>query len=267
MTGLEQKSKIEDFIKQGEIISKQELHIPEDGLCILDYIDGPKFDKWMCDIKIFSSRHLSEHILFNKIQYICDKYKRLSSPYDDMITCLKGILDDYEYWAKKDVSTKQESNINLSKDSEKLLLILLAIQENNKEICIRDNDQRLSEIENYEKILNRLNSEGYFELFKPNIIGEYDIELSEKALIYKSSNELSREHGTNYKKEINLNFYGNVNNSNVSTGDDSKQNLDINNADTKNSEKNRFEKYWIPIIVAIIGTTGAIIASIISSIN
>ena len=60
-----------------------------------------------------------------------------------MITYLKGILDDYEYWAEKDVSTKHESNISLSKETKKLLLILLDIQENNGEISIENNDKRL----------------------------------------------------------------------------------------------------------------------------
>lgn len=136
MNSIEKKEKIKELIAQGEMISKEELHIAEPGLCILDYIDGPKFDNWMREIKIFSSRYLSEHELYDDIMNICQKYKRQHSPYENMTSNLKVILEDDEFWKQTETSTplmqgdSNESNTDI-KDAHSVIKIVGNISDSN----------------------------------------------------------------------------------------------------------------------------------------
>ena len=92
-------SKVEAFIEQGEAIMKEEYHhVTEPGLAISDYISGPKSDQWFSEISIFNSRFLKEHPLHDQIAEVCRKHKRLLSPHEDMMSYLKALDSDDEFW-------------------------------------------------------------------------------------------------------------------------------------------------------------------------
>lgn len=70
-------SKVDTFIKQGEIIMKEEYHhVTDPGLVIPDYISGPKSDQWFNEISIFNSRILINHPLHDQIAEVCKNHKR-----------------------------------------------------------------------------------------------------------------------------------------------------------------------------------------------
>lgn len=64
--------------------------------------------------------------------------------------------------------------------------VLIDIYNNDKngDIYLTDGDPRISFINDYEKVLNRLRNQGFFTVFKTDIVGGYEIELSEKAFTY-----------------------------------------------------------------------------------
>lgn len=262
MEYMEQRKQIKEYLNRGRQIKEEELHYPEPGILMPPYISGPKYDKWISEIHIFSNRYLSNHLYFKKINHACENYKRRLSAYEEILNYLTAIYEDDEYWTSKNTKSNK-SNTNMASDeSEIVLLRLISIQETGNEITIEDSDKRFSDIKGLDRILKHLNSEGYFDYFLPNIVGEYDIELSEKALNYKAQNKSFAKAPT--QQEINYNFYGEINNSNLTNGNESIQ----TNIEKPNSEKKNWaEKYLIPIIVALIGAVGAIVVAIINNLS
>ena len=159
----------------------------------------------------------------------------------------------------RDVHNRQS---NLISDETEMLLSFLLDMHNvcDGEIYFEDNDSRLKDIPYYEKALKRLNAEGFFITYKPDVTGGYEIELSEKALAYRKNQNYKKEPTTNV---TNIYISGNVNGSNLSTGTNSNQTLSNANQNQSNDKKTWFEKYWFPLIIALIGIIGPIIAAII----
>lgn len=62
----------------------------------------------------------------------------------------------------------------------------------------------------------------------------------------------------------NIYITGNVNSSNLATGTNSNQTLTNINQDQLDDKKSWFEKYWFPLIIALLGVIGSIIAAIIA---
>ena len=159
-----------------------------------------------------------------------------------------------------DVNNKQS---NMISDETEMLLSFLLDMHNvcDGEIYLEDNDSRLKDIPYYEKALKRLDADGFFITYKPDVTGGYEIELSEKALAYHKDQKYNKESTSNV---TNIYISGNVNNSNLSTGTNSNQTLSNANQYQSNDKKTWFEKYWFPLIIALIGIIGPpIIAAII----
>lgn len=218
----QQKEKIEEFVKRGEEIKAQEKHVPEKGFFMCDYVSGPMFDQWINEINIFNERYLKKHQLYEQIKNACIKYKKLFSPCDDIIGYLKTILVDGEFWDDQIGDINNTQNSEISDEAERMLSSLLDMHFCDGEIYLEDNDSRIKDIPNYEKALKRLNAEGFFITYKPDVIGGYEIELSEKALAYHKSQKHKKEPTTNV---TNIYISGDVNSSNLSTGTNSNQSL------------------------------------------
>ena len=160
----------------------------------------------------------------------------------------------------RDVHNRQS---NLISDETEMLLSFLLDMHNvcDGEIYLEDNDSRLKDIPYYEKALKRLNTDGFFITYKPDVTGGYEIELSEKALAYRKNQNHKKEPTTNV---TNIYISGNVNGSNLSTGTNSNQTLTNSNQNQSGDKKTWFEKYWFPLIIALLGIIGSIIAAIIN---
>lgn len=102
-------SKVEAFIKQGEVIMKEECHhVTEPGLIMPDYISGPKSDQWFSEISIFNSRVLEKHPLHKEIDDICKNHHTFSS-HDKMMGYLRALVSDVDFWREQDLIERKES--------------------------------------------------------------------------------------------------------------------------------------------------------------
>lgn len=99
------KERVAEFIQRGERIGKEEYHPACDGLPI-SYVAGPQYDQWMNEIKIFSTRYLRNHTLFEDIQKLLSNHHRNTSAYEDMMAYLRAIANDVDFW--QEVSLKEE---------------------------------------------------------------------------------------------------------------------------------------------------------------
>lgn len=186
----QQKDKIEEFVRRGETIKVQENHIPEKGILMGNYVSGPMLDQWINEINIFNERYLKKHPFYELIKTVCIKYKKEFSPCDDIIGYLKTILIDDEFWEAQNQDINNTQNSEISDETEKVIYSLIDIHNScGREIYLEDNDCRIQGISNYENALKRLNAEGYFITYKPDVTGGYEIELSEKALTYHTDQE------------------------------------------------------------------------------
>lgn len=257
----QQKDKIEEFVKRGEVIKVQEKQVPEKGILMPDYVSGPMLDQWINEINIFNERYLKKHQLYDQIKNVCIKYKKMFTPCDDIIGYLKTILVDVEFWDDQ-IEDNNTQNSVISDEAEMMLSALLDMHNFcDGEIYLEDNDSRVKDIPNYEKALKRLNAEGFFITYKPDVTGGYEIELSEKALAYHKGQKHKKESTTNV---TNIYISGNINGSNLSTGTNSNQTLTNANQKQSSDKKTWFEKYWFPLIIALLGVIGSIIAAIIA---
>lgn len=261
----QQKSKITEFIKRGEMIKVQENHLPEKDFLMSDYVSGPMLDQWINEINVFNERYLKNHQLYGLIKNICLKYKNMFSPCDDIIGYLKTILIDNEFWEEQNEDIIKTQNCEISNETEKVLYFLLDIHNScDGEIYLEDNDFRIKNILNYEKALKRLYAEGYFITYKPDVTGGYEIELSKKALTYNKKQNLKTKPTANM---TNIYISGDVNASNLSTGTNSHQNLTNVNKNQSTNKETWFERYWFPLIIALIGAVGTVIGALIGLLN
>ena len=99
------KERVAEFHQRGERIGKEEYHPACDGFPI-SYVAGPQYDQWMNEIKIFSTRYLRNHTLFEDIQKLLSNHHRNTSAYEDMMSYLRAIANDVDFW--QEVSLKEE---------------------------------------------------------------------------------------------------------------------------------------------------------------
>lgn len=257
MDAAKMKEKVQSFIYRGEIINKKERHKPDDGIIMTEYVSGPLLDEWISEISVFNERYLKLHPLYQSIGDICKKYKRVFSPCDELIGKLKALLADEDFW-KENGSSSNVCRGQLSEKDE-LLSILVDIYNSGQELYISDNDNRVSHINNYQNVLKLLNNEGFFSAFKEDVIGGFEIELSEKT--FNSNVEDRESTKLDIPNVTNIFIAGDVHDSNLSTGENTNQ--ELSNQYVPNSKKSFFEKYWLPIIIAIIGAVATIIAAIV----
>ena len=229
------KEKVQSFISRGEIINKKERHKPDDRIMIPEYVSGPLLDEWINEISIFNERYLKLHPLYLSIGDICKKYKRISSPCEELIGKLKALLSDEDFW-KENYSVSDVSRGQLSEKDE-LLSILVNIYNSGEELYLSDNDNRVSHINNFQRLLKLLNNEGFFTVFKEDVIGGFEIELSEKAF----NNNVEKSESTKLDKPSVTNIYiaGDVRDSNLSTGENTNQ--ELSNQHVSNSKKSFFK--------------------------
>ena len=67
---------------------------------------------------------------------------------------------------------------------------LLDMYNNDDEMYLVDGDARLSHIKNYEKVLNRMKAQGYFTKLSSDVLGGYEVELSEKCFTYSQNKDV-----------------------------------------------------------------------------
>lgn len=114
-------AKVDTFIKQGEVIMKEEFHhVSEPGIAMPDYISGSKSNQWFNEISIFNERFLLTHPLHDKIATLCENHNHLFSPHKDMIDYLKTLALDEEYWAENELKGV-EKTMQKRKSIEQLL--------------------------------------------------------------------------------------------------------------------------------------------------
>lgn len=97
------------FVQRGKLIRENERHPEyESGEYICAF--GPQCDQWMNEIKIFASRHLTDHPLFDDIQDVILNHNNRPSAYEDMMGYLRAILDDEEFWEEIEAGEKKSRN-------------------------------------------------------------------------------------------------------------------------------------------------------------
>lgn len=176
-------SKVDTFIKQGEIIMKEEYHhVTDPGLVIPDYISGPKSDQWFSEISIFNSRYLINHPLHDQIAGVCKKHKRLSSAHEDMIGYLKALVSDNDFWTEAN-SKENTATVHSRKSIEQLLAKDITRCE---DFLRRPNDKSGQQLyveitSRYDSIISGLGN-GLYQYFAEQHF--YDPEVSGESLIH-----------------------------------------------------------------------------------
>ena len=70
-----------------------------------------------------------------------------------------------------------------------VIKVLLDMYNNDDEMYVDDCDKRFSHIDNYEKVLKKMKTQGYLTKLRSDVLGGYEVELSEKSFAYAKSNE------------------------------------------------------------------------------
>lgn len=93
----------------------------------------------------------------------------------------------YERFGRFDTSatpSKESTTPQTTDVIAEVLKVLLDMYNNDDEMYLVDGDARLSHIKNYEKVLNRMKAQGYFTKLSSDVLGGYEVELSEKCFTY-----------------------------------------------------------------------------------
>jgi len=241
------KEKIQSFIERGELINKKERHIPERGLLVPEYIAGPMLNEWIDEISVYNERYLKTHPLYSSIKEICDNYKGSIRSCDKMISKLKVILSDEEFWSELYVELTEVKNDD--KDKKELLSILRSICNSEEDVYLSENDERIAQIDKFGSLMEQLSRDGFIRFKKDTLGNYYDIIIYDKAF---NKGEIDN------KSQNTTNIYvsGDVNNSNFSTGDFPNQKS--SNYTTGDKKKTFFEKYWFPLLLTIISAAAVI---------
>lgn len=176
-------SKVDTFIKQGEIIMKEEYHhVTDPGLVIPDYISGPKSDQWFSEISIFNSRILINHPLHDQIAEVCKNHKRSLSAHEDMMGYLKALASDDDFWNEAN-SRENTATVHGRKSIEQLLAEDITRCE---DFLRRPNDKSGQQLyveitSRYDSIISGLGN-GLYQYFAEQHF--YDPEVSGESLIH-----------------------------------------------------------------------------------
>lgn len=93
----------------------------------------------------------------------------------------------YERFGKFDISatpSKESATPQTADVIAEVLEVLLDMYNNDDEMYLVNGDARLSHIKNYEKVLKRMQAQGYFTKLSSDVLGGYEVELSEKCFTY-----------------------------------------------------------------------------------
>ncbi len=200
-------SKVDTFIKQGEIIMKEEYHhVTDPGLVIPDYISGPKSDQWFNEISIFNSRILINHPLHDQIAEVCKNHKRSLSAHEDMMGYLKALASDDDFWNEAN-SRENTMTIHSRKTIDQLLaeditrceeFLRNPNDKGGQQLYVEITSRYDSVIENFGNGLYQYFSEQHF--YDPEVSGESLIHnirtLQGKMISYQAKNYPPKENAT-----------------------------------------------------------------------
>lgn len=200
-------SKVDTFIKQGEIIMKEEYHhVTDPGLVIPDYISGPKSDQWFNEISIFNSRILINHLLHDQIAEVCKNHKRSLSAHEDMMGYLKALASDDDFWNEAN-SRENTMTIHSRKTIDQLLaeditrceeFLRNPNDKGGQQLYVEITSRYDSVIENFGNGLYQYFSEQHF--YDPEVSGESLIHnirtLQGKMISYQAKNYPPKENAT-----------------------------------------------------------------------
>lgn len=99
----------------------------------------------------------------------------------------------YEHFGRFDTSatpSKESTTPQTADVIAEVLKVLLDMYNNDDEMYLVDGDARLSHIKNYEKVLNRMKAQGYFTKLSSDVLGGYEVELSEKCFTYSQNKDV-----------------------------------------------------------------------------
>ncbi len=99
----------------------------------------------------------------------------------------------YERFGRFDTSatpSKESATPQTADVIAEVLKVLLDMYNNDDEMYLVDGDARLSHIKNYEKVLNRMKAQGYFTKLSSDVLGGYEVELSEKCFTYSQNKDV-----------------------------------------------------------------------------
>lgn len=106
----EKKQSLYRLIYNGEAAEQREVRQPEDGVLMSDYMYGDISTRFINETKIFVSRHLSDHDLYNELENDLDKYEGYEGEFRTIVDLLKSIYQDDEYWELQTENTAVENN-------------------------------------------------------------------------------------------------------------------------------------------------------------
>ena len=98
------KKYVKELIERGDRIEKEEIHHSQVGLG--SHFEGPQYEKWISDIRIFNERYLKSHPLYESIRNI----KNTHRGYSQLIGNLRALLDDDEFWQEIESKDKENNN-------------------------------------------------------------------------------------------------------------------------------------------------------------
>lgn len=99
----------------------------------------------------------------------------------------------YERFGRFDTSATPSKESTAPQTTDviaEVIKVLLDMYNNDDEMYLVDGDARLSHIKNYEKVLKRMQAQGYFTKLSSDVLGGYEVELSEKCFTYSKSEKI-----------------------------------------------------------------------------
>lgn len=99
----------------------------------------------------------------------------------------------YERFGRLDTSatpSKESTTPQTTDVIAEVIKVLLDMYNNDDEMYLIDGDARLSHIKNYEKVLKRMQAQGYFTKLSSDVLGGYEVELSEKCFTYSQNKDV-----------------------------------------------------------------------------
>lgn len=178
------KEYVEDLIKRGEKIGREEYHPSKDGF-FPDYVDGPKYDIWMNEINIFNERYLIDHPVYKCISDTYQNHKSKFSAFDEMLGYLRALAEDNELFETIDQG-KDKASMGFSKlpsNSEQLLSELLRSTNPTDYLAGRFQNISNSEDDELRGIIRELKDEGYIDVQWANNLPYY-VTLNNSARTY-----------------------------------------------------------------------------------
>lgn len=201
-------------MQRGEEIKDLEYHPAVAGFPF-SYVDGPLYDVWMNEIKIFSNRYLKDHPLYSDIQTACLHKSNDPSAYDKMMGYLRTLVSDQDFFTSNkgrgnstDMRSKKTFDQLLSEDIERCEQFLTSPddEEAGRNLYIEITARYDIIIENFGNGLYQYFPELHF--YEPDISGETLIfnlkNLLSKMIAYQAKNfpPSTNVARTSAKKEI-----------------------------------------------------------------